>query len=207
MAQGEGQCLDFKFEVSDASKIARSLVAFANTDGGTLLIGVKDNGNISGIRSEEEYYMVQNAAERYCKPEIAFTSKEWNMGGKKVLEIKIPASKIITHKAPDPNNNFKAYLRVNDENILAPGIQMKIWKKLNNNRSIKFVYTDNVKDILAHINENSKISICDIQKKSKLTKFKTDNILAELIIMKTLNLHIEVNNVYLSLNDKPENDY
>lgn len=46
--------LDFKFEISDSKKIARSLVAFANTDGGRLLIGVKDNGVISGIRSEEE---------------------------------------------------------------------------------------------------------------------------------------------------------
>lgn len=51
--QGEHQQLDFKFEVSDSKKIARTLSAFANTDGGRLLIGVKDNGNISGVRSEE----------------------------------------------------------------------------------------------------------------------------------------------------------
>ena len=50
--QGEHQQLDFKFEVSDSKKIARTLSAFANTDGGRLLIGVKDNGNISGVRSE-----------------------------------------------------------------------------------------------------------------------------------------------------------
>ena len=72
--EGEGLKLDFKFEVSDAAKIARSLVAFANTEGGKLLIGVKDNGNISGVRSEEEFYMLQNAAERFCKPEVSFIS-------------------------------------------------------------------------------------------------------------------------------------
>jgi predicted HTH transcriptional regulator len=44
IAEGEGQELDFKYHVSSASKIARTLVAFANTDGGRLLIGVKDNG-------------------------------------------------------------------------------------------------------------------------------------------------------------------
>ena len=53
--QGEGLHLDFKFEISNVAKIARSLVAFANTDGGKLLIGVKDNGVIRGIKSEEEY--------------------------------------------------------------------------------------------------------------------------------------------------------
>jgi predicted HTH transcriptional regulator len=47
--QGEHQQLDFKFEITDSKKIARSLVAFANTDGGKLLIGVKDNGAIAGM--------------------------------------------------------------------------------------------------------------------------------------------------------------
>ncbi|MCK4854687.1 MAG: ATP-binding protein, partial [Bacteroidales bacterium] len=60
--------LDFKFEISDARKIARTLVAFSNTDGGKLLIGVKDNGKIAGIRSEEEYHMLEAAAELYCRP-------------------------------------------------------------------------------------------------------------------------------------------
>ena len=39
ISQGEHQQLDFKFEVSDSKKIARTLSAFANTDGGRLLIG------------------------------------------------------------------------------------------------------------------------------------------------------------------------
>ncbi|MGB4134047.1 MAG: ATP-binding protein, partial [Tenuifilaceae bacterium] len=33
--QGEHQQLDFKHSISDSKKIARSLAAFANTDGGT----------------------------------------------------------------------------------------------------------------------------------------------------------------------------
>ena len=41
ISQGEHQQQDFKFEVSDSKKIARTLSAFANTDGGRLLIGVK----------------------------------------------------------------------------------------------------------------------------------------------------------------------
>ncbi len=80
--QGEHQQLDFKFEISDARKIARTFAAFANTDGGTLLIGVKDNGNIAGVRSEEEKYMAESAATMYCKPEVKFRTKEWNINGK-----------------------------------------------------------------------------------------------------------------------------
>ncbi|MFP4472106.1 MAG: helix-turn-helix domain-containing protein, partial [Bacteroidales bacterium] len=68
IGQGEHQRQDFKFEISDSKKIARSLAAFSNTEGGKLLVGVKDNGAIAGVRSDEEFYMVQAAAEMYTRP-------------------------------------------------------------------------------------------------------------------------------------------
>ena len=88
IAQGEHQQLDFKFEIDDARKIARTLSAFANTDGGKLLIGVKDNGNIAGIRSDEEYHMIEAAAQMYCRPEPGFQTRKWNILGK-TTEIQI----------------------------------------------------------------------------------------------------------------------
>ena len=66
--EGEHQQQDFKFLISDARKIARSVSAFANRDGGRLLIGVKDNGTIAGVRNEEDVYVVEQAAQRYCRP-------------------------------------------------------------------------------------------------------------------------------------------
>src|SRR5512140_1567389 len=87
---GEHQQLDFKFEISDSRKIAKTLVAFSNTNGGKLLIGVKDNGKIAGVRSDEEYYMIETAASFYCKPEVKFQVKKWEILGKTVLEVDIP---------------------------------------------------------------------------------------------------------------------
>ena len=56
--EGEHEHQDFKYQISDARKIARSISAFANNSGGRLLIGVKDNGNIAGVESDEEIYNV-----------------------------------------------------------------------------------------------------------------------------------------------------
>ena len=42
--EGEHEHQDFKFQISDARKIARSISAFANNDGGRLLIGVREKG-------------------------------------------------------------------------------------------------------------------------------------------------------------------
>ena len=73
IAEGEHVRQDFKFAISDARKIAKSLSAFANTGGGRLLVGVKDNGQIAGVRSEEEIYMVEAAATVYCRPPLQLT--------------------------------------------------------------------------------------------------------------------------------------
>lgn len=93
IAEGEHQQQDFKFIISDARKIARSLSAFANTDGGRLLIGVKDNRNIAGIRNEEEIYMIEAAATHYCTPKIEFEARPHSIEGRQVLEIIVPPSK------------------------------------------------------------------------------------------------------------------
>ena len=127
--EGEHQQQDFKFEISDSKKIARSLVAFANTDGGRLLIGVKDNGALAGVRSDEEIHMVEAAAQLYCQPEVQFTTKEWNINGKLILEVFVPRNKKEKHKAPDKNNIYKVYVRVGDQNLLATPIMLKVWKK------------------------------------------------------------------------------
>lgn len=52
--EGEYDQQDFKYKIQEAAKLARSVSAFANTRGGRLLIGVRDDGHISGVKSEEE---------------------------------------------------------------------------------------------------------------------------------------------------------
>ena len=68
IAEGEHEQQDFKYAISDARKIARSLSAFANHSGGRLLVGVRDNGSIAGVRNEEDIYLLEQAAEMYCEP-------------------------------------------------------------------------------------------------------------------------------------------
>ena len=105
--EGEHQQQDFKFEVSDSRKIARTLSAFANTDGGRLLIGVKDNGVVAGVRSEEEYYMIEAASQMYTRPEVPFSAKRWELEGKTVLEVDIAPCPERPYTAPDKDGHYK----------------------------------------------------------------------------------------------------
>ena len=186
--EGEHQHLDFKFEISDAAKIARSLVAFANTEGGTLLIGVNDNGSLIGIRSDEEYYMVKRAAQNYCKPEVSFTSKEWTLEGKKILEIKIPVSLNLPHRAPDTQGSYKVFVRAGDQNMLASGIQIKVWKKQQAREAVQITFNQLVKDLLAHVESTPGLSFQEIKARLNLSKYEAEELLSDLIVMRVIRM-------------------
>ena len=115
ISEGEHVRQDFKFEISDSRKIARSLSAFANTEGGRLLIGVKDNGRIAGVRSEEEMYMVE--AMRVYRPE-----------GRSVLVASVGPAVRKPVLVKEEDGRRLAYVRIADENILASPVHIGLWK-------------------------------------------------------------------------------
>ena len=125
IAEGEHLHQDFKFFLSDARKIARSVAAFANTDGGRLLIGVKDNGKIVGIKNEEDIHMIEAAAQVFCKLEVDYEPRIWEYGRKQVLEVWIAPSSRAPHTAPDENGKPTVYIRKADENKVASAVEKR----------------------------------------------------------------------------------
>lgn len=126
----ESKTLDFKQKVTSKEKIARTLAAMANTDGGIILIGLSDQKKITGIDPEEEKYMVESANEIYCFPRVSLSFEPYFMPDadpeKKnknekfllIVEIKKTAGpKIFTS---DKMGNRKLYIRVDDQTRLIP---------------------------------------------------------------------------------------
>ena len=186
IAQGEHQQLDFKFEVSDSKKIARTLSAFANTDGGRLLIGVKDNGAIAGVRSDEEYYMIEAASKMYTRPAVPFEAKRWDMNGKTVLEVYIAPSADRPHTAPDKDDQYKAYIRVADENILANEVLVLAWKKHKRPEGTLLQINKPVEQLFEWLEEHPYISIKQYCRLAQINYFTARNILSDLLAMGTL---------------------
>lgn len=181
--QGENLHQDFKFAINDSKKIARSLVAFSNTKGGRLLIGVKDNGTIAGVRTDEEYYMIEAAAEIYCKPPINFQTKDWNISGKKVLEIIIPESDAKPHMALTDDKKWMAFIRVADENIIASSVLLKAWQKKQSETGVKIRDVEPGKKLLMYLHENEVISLSGFLKLAKIPYRHGINILADYIAL------------------------
>lgn len=184
--EGEHQQLDFKFEVSDSKKIARTLSAFANTDGGRLLIGVKDNGNISGIRSEEEYYMIEAASKMYTRPEVPFEATRWEVNGKTVLEVYIAPSPDRPHTAPDKDDKYKAYIRVADENILANEVLMLAWQKKRQANGTLLKISKPVERLFAYLEEHPFIHINQFCRLAHIHYYTAKNIISDLLAIDAL---------------------
>ncbi len=129
IAQGEHQEQDFKYKIQDPEKLARSVSAFANTDGGRLLIGVRDDGHISGVRSEEEIYQMEQAARQWCRPASEVDFETFSAEGRTVVIATIPRARRRPVCALDEDGKKRAYVRVKDENIMASPLHMEIWKQ------------------------------------------------------------------------------
>jgi predicted HTH transcriptional regulator len=186
--EGEHQKQDFKYCVNDSKKIAKTLVAFANTDGGRLLLGVKDNGRIAGVRTDEEFYMVEAAAKIYSNPPIGFTTRQWQVEGKTVLEIQIEASTQKPHYAKDENGKWLAYQRVEDENILAHKILINVWNKKNSPVGIHFTYSETERFLIDYLQKNPSVTFSRFIRKAHVSRNKAEEVLTNFVILEIIKI-------------------
>ena len=129
VAEGEHQRQDFKYKITDACKLAKSVSAFANTEGGRLLIGVRDDGHLSGVRSEEEVFMMTSAAQDYCLPAVVIHFDTYISEGKTIVVANVPRAAHRPVRSLCSDGRWRAYIRIADENILASPVHIKMWKE------------------------------------------------------------------------------
>ncbi|WP_199708095.1 AlbA family DNA-binding domain-containing protein [Algoriphagus lacus] len=126
--QKEGKTLDFKQKINSKEKIAKTLGALANTEGGFILVGLSDKKKITGIDPEEERYMIESANEEFCVPRVSIAVKEIKVRNEKYPmfsdEEEISLLLVIVKKSEGPiifckssNGEMKAYKRVHDQTL------------------------------------------------------------------------------------------
>ncbi len=190
--EGEHQQQDFKYRVSDACKLARSVSAFANTDGGRLLIGVRDDGRLCGVRSEEEIFMMHQAAYKYCRPQPSISFDTYRIDGRTIVVCTVPPSQkrpICAIDTPDPTKAFgqteppkerrRAYIRIKDENIVASPVHLALWREAQKPRGSMMTYDDEVHRLLSSIEGRKPLS--QVVRLSRLPRPKVITLLARLV--------------------------
>lgn len=188
--EGEHQQQDFKYRVSDAKKLAKSVSAFANTDGGRLLIGVRDDGNMSGVRDEEEIYMMHQAAYRYCRPQASIKfdtyqvapshSANGGRGLRTIVIATVPPSDKRPICAIDDEGRQRAYIRIADENIVASPVHLAIWREAQNPQGTMMTYTDTVRKLIDTL-QGQRLTLNQLVRRSAIPRHKVITLLARLV--------------------------
>ncbi|HEX2920695.1 MAG TPA: ATP-binding protein [Bacteroidales bacterium] len=197
---GENQTLDFKFAINDSRKIARTLAAFSNTDGGRLLIGVRDNGSIAGIRSDEEMYMVDTAAHLFVRPEVLFTTRQHTSGNRTILEVEVSKGENKPYQAKDNDGRWVTYFRQNDQNLVANKVLIQVWKKEKKQKGVivKFGKAENT--LMEYLSKNGSITLSKFKKTAGISTYRAESIIANLIIFGTIVMKPSEKGVWYELN-------
>ncbi len=187
--RGENEELDFKQEISSVAKIAKTIVSFANRKGGRLLVGVRDNKSIAGIRTEDEKYMLGLAADFYCKPTLELEIIEHELEGKVILEAIIPEGTDKPYAAKGDDGKWWVYIRVKDKSLSASKIVVDVLKREASQKETFIKYTSKEKALLDYLSKNERITLKQYCKMLNISRHRATKILVNLISAGVVRSH------------------
>jgi len=181
--QGENLQLEFKKKADHPEKIVRELVAFANSKGGILLLGVEDNGVIAGLKyPEEEKYVIEAALAKYSKPEIKYQLISIPVeNGKEVLAYKVSEGieKPYFWRIDKEKDLFKVYVRHRDQCLQASVEMFKILKTAGKYQPKPLQFKAKELLIFQYLEENKTISLAKLSALIKIPRWMASKILVQ----------------------------
>ena len=170
---GESQYVEFKKKANRPEKIIREVVAFANSEGGHLFIGVNDDGSLAGLKyPEDEEFVLTKAIEELCKPAIDFTVELVQLRDDiEILHYHIRESKMKPHFAfLNKNHRYgKAYIRSADHSIQASYEVRQILKRSKKMHK-PIVFEEKTKELFKYFENHSGITLSEYTELSGLNK-------------------------------------
>lgn len=205
--RGEDEQTEFKRLVHSPKKIAKSMVAFANTIGGFILIGVDDDKRIVGIESEKEMIeVIEEAAEHHISAPITYEHHIAEYRGRDVLIVQVDESpnKPVYHISQEPGHKRhkehiekKVYIRKESNNIAATKDMITYLKY--ENRPIRFSYGENEQTLFRYLNSYHRITLSEFCKLVNISSNRASAILITLVKAGVIQLHHEGRNNYYTL--------
>ncbi|BAH07503.1 hypothetical protein CKR_2452 [Clostridium kluyveri NBRC 12016] len=142
---GENSYIEFKEEGIKAKELAEEIVAFANSEGGIILIGISDDGNIKGVQDKNIEEKIMNICRNNCIPNIIPIYEDIELKGLKIAIVSIPKGL----NKPYYTTDHKYYVRVGTTKRIAS--REELMRLFQANGSIHFdispVYNTSIRDL------------------------------------------------------------
>lgn len=193
---GEGLHIEFKRIIHSAPKIARSIAAFANTEGGVILIGVDDDRRIVGIRSEKEMLQVIDDAMKFHiepKPHIDVRFEEFKH--RMVMLVEIPESperphfhieEVFSKETGKRLVERKVFIRTGSHNKAASDDRIALM--CSEKKPVRLSFTDRERRLLEYLNDHTQITADEFADTASIPPREARRILIELVRAGALRL-------------------
>ncbi len=198
--EGENIQCEFKRKFSTPEKIAREMIAFANTKGGYLLFGVDDDKKIFGVESEKETSeLVKDTALNYCQPPLDYSIQYKEIESKEIVIISIPESNNKPHRIQDYKsdldiNSAIVTIRVNDKSVQASKEMIRILRAQTNQSALKkYLIGPNEKSVFEYLAKNERISVKELSKLVNISERRASRTLVKMVRANLLMIHTKDN--------------
>lgn len=190
--QGETETIEFKTKANHPEKIIREMVAFANTKGGKLLVGVNDQGKITGLTTaDEELYLLESAIAKYCFPKFDYQYEIIAVSAKKSIIIyTIFESALKPHytQLNQPKKQRKGYIRVADRSVQASKEMKEILRRERKKTAMRFTYGEKEKVLMNYLEKHEFITLKIFSKLAGIRPYLASRTLITLVLAKVLQI-------------------
>jgi predicted HTH transcriptional regulator len=189
VARGEGLHLEFKRKASHPEKIVREMIAFANTSGGILLVGIGDDGTIPGLKHPEDDAHVLRQALKHCRPPLSFNETFVPIGdNRSVLQYEVFESMRKPHYLISAEERRESFVRVDDKSIRASREMREIAKRSQKKKDIRFHFGEYEKLLMEYLDEHHTITLKKFTEVSGLKRFIASRKLILLVLADVLRI-------------------
>ena len=189
--KGEGEHLEFKLKSNHPEKIVREVVAFANSGGGKLLVGVGDDKAIKGLKdADEDEYTLSRAIDKYIFPKISFKRERVAITpDRDVLVLTIPRSVDRPHYVVDDTGARQAYIRVEDKSIQASREMKEIMRRGRGERDVSFQYGEKEEKLMKLLDEKESVTVDLFATVAGIPRKIASNTLVVMVLARILEVH------------------
>jgi predicted HTH transcriptional regulator len=195
--EGEGSQLEFKLKTTHPDKIMREVVAFANSSGGRLLLGVTDEGELSGLKfPEEDVFVMEKAFARYVSPTIHYIREEVPLeNGRPVLVYTIKKSEdaLVYFNLTGNEEDRKVYVRNEDRSIQASKEVREILKQQLKEKNYRFQYGEKEGMLMKYLDQNPTITLSEYARIANISIKQASKTLILLVLARVLRVFANEN--------------
>ena len=197
IAGGESSTVEFKRKYTTADKFAREIIAFANTAGGFLIVGVDDDGSIVGVKSEKEIIELVDVARQFITPELELDSEIVEIEFVDVVVVHVPNSPLKPHRliSDDPEerpHERKAFIRQGENSVAASKEMTKILAgKRADAPPMTLSIGDRERRLFTYLERYGKANVNDFARLVNISKRRASQILVKLVRAGVLHIHTD----------------